>query len=55
MTEQTNSTPDDQPTPPARPDYEDFRDDQGAIDWRAFRAAVAAYDPENGEAAPSGG
>ena len=46
--------PDDQPTPPARPDYDDFRDENGTVDWVAFRAAVAAYDPD-GEAAPPGG
>lgn len=47
----------DDPQPPdrnRRPDYEDFRDESGRIDWRAFRAAVAAYDPDEG-AAPSGG
>jgi len=38
---------DDEPSPPARPDYEDFRDPQSqVIDWAAFRAAVAAYDPD---------
>jgi hypothetical protein len=58
----SNEPGDDEPTPstppPAnrRPEYEDFRDpDTQVIDWRAFRAAVAAYDPDNGEAAPSGG
>jgi hypothetical protein len=38
--------PDDQQPAPRRPDYEDFRDDSGRIDWLAFRAAVAAYDPD---------
>ena len=48
--------PDDEPTPPARPDYEDFRDANGTVDWLAFRAAVAAYDPDaDTKAAPSGG
>jgi hypothetical protein len=47
--------PDDQPTPPARPDYDDFRDENGVVQWAAFRAAVAAYDPGDEEAAPSGG
>ena len=55
VTEQS-STPADEPTDPnRRPDYEDFRDDTGRIDWYAFRAAVAEYDPSDGEAAPSGG
>lgn len=47
--------PADEPTEPAkRPDYEDFRDAFGHVDWVAFRAAVAAYDPDMG-APPSGG
>jgi hypothetical protein len=44
---------DDQPAT-KRPDYEDFRDESGQIDWLAFRRAVAAYDPDT-EAPPSGG
>ena len=47
--------PADEPTNPKRPDYDDFRDAQGQVDWGAFRAAVAAYDPGDEEAAPSGG
>jgi hypothetical protein len=34
-----------QPTNP-RPDYDDFRDENGVVQWAAFRAAVAAYDPD---------
>jgi hypothetical protein len=45
VTEQS-STPADDTTDPRRPDYEDFRDEDGQVDWRAFRAAVAAYDPD---------
>ena len=46
--------PDDQQPAPKRPDYDDFRDESGVVQWAEFRAAVAAYDPDEG-AAPSGG
>jgi len=44
--------PDDRQPTPKRPDYDDFRDENGTVDWVAFRAAVAAYDPGDEEAAP---
>jgi hypothetical protein len=55
MTDTTPPPPDAPPPANPRPDYEDFRDENGTVDWRAFRAAVAAYDPGDEEAAPSGG
>jgi hypothetical protein len=46
VTEQSTPPPADEPTDPRRPDYEDFRDEDGVVNWLAFRAAVAAYDPD---------